>query len=138
MGAKVSFDIGKFGGVSYKWEFGDGGLATGVNVTHIYFMLGTKMVKLMVIYVDGVIVFKDVLVTVDVFVVIIVMIDVGVFVDMVLLLLIGMLLSFGVFMFLVVKDYEVFMMVKVIATSGDVIFIVSDTSVMAIGYLVNG
>ena len=35
-----SFNIGKSGGVSYKWEFSDGGTATGANVTHTYLSAG--------------------------------------------------------------------------------------------------
>ena len=51
-----SFNIGKSGGVSYKWDFSDGGTATGASVTHTYTSAGngTKpTAKLTVTYADG-------------------------------------------------------------------------------------
>jgi glucose/arabinose dehydrogenase len=51
-----SFNIGKSGGVSYKWDFSDGGTATGENVTHTYQSAGngTKpTATLTVTYADG-------------------------------------------------------------------------------------
>ena len=37
-----AFNIGKSGGVSYKWDFSDGGTATGANVTHTYVTRGQR------------------------------------------------------------------------------------------------
>jgi glucose/arabinose dehydrogenase len=51
-----AFNIGKSGGVSYKWEFSDGGTATGANVTHTYQSAGNgtnPTAKLIVTYADG-------------------------------------------------------------------------------------
>jgi hypothetical protein len=51
-----AFDIGKSGGVSYRWEFSDGGTAEGANVTHTYKSAGNGVnptAKLIVTYADG-------------------------------------------------------------------------------------
>ncbi len=51
-----SFNIGKSGGVSYKWDFSDGGTASGANVTHTYQSAGNgtnPTAKLTVTYADG-------------------------------------------------------------------------------------
>ena len=51
-----SFNIGKSGGVSYKWDFSDGGTATGASVTHRYTSAGNgtnPTAKLTVTYADG-------------------------------------------------------------------------------------
>ena len=51
-----SFNIGKSGGVSYKWDFSDGGTATGASVTHTYTSAGNATkptAKLTVTYADG-------------------------------------------------------------------------------------
>ncbi|HEX6022409.1 MAG TPA: ThuA domain-containing protein [Solirubrobacter sp.] len=51
-----SFNVGKSGGISYKWEFSDGGTATGANVTHTYVSAGNGVeptATLTVTYADG-------------------------------------------------------------------------------------
>ena len=52
--ATFAFNIGKSGGVSYKWDFSDGGTATGANVTHTYSNGGNgSTATLTVTYADG-------------------------------------------------------------------------------------
>src|SRR4051794_13244733 len=51
--SKVDYNIGKSGGVSYKWEFDDGATATGANVSHSYLTGGSHSAKLTVTYADG-------------------------------------------------------------------------------------
>ena len=53
VGCTVAFNIGKSGGVSYKWDFGDGTSATGANVSHTYDTAGDKTATLTVTYADG-------------------------------------------------------------------------------------
>jgi PKD repeat protein len=54
MGArKVAFSIGRSGGVSYRWDFGDGRSSTAENPTHSYGTAGTFDVTLTVAYADG-------------------------------------------------------------------------------------
>ncbi len=51
-----AFNIGKSGGVSYQWDFSDGGSATGTNVTHTYVSAGNGVkpsATLTVTYADG-------------------------------------------------------------------------------------
>ena len=51
-----SFNKGKSGGISYKWDFSDGGTATGENVTHTYVSAGNGVkptATLTVTYADG-------------------------------------------------------------------------------------
>src|SRR5207244_1088531 len=51
-----AFNIGKSGGISYKWDFSDGGTATGESVSHTYTSAGngTKpTATLTVTYADG-------------------------------------------------------------------------------------
>ena len=52
-GARVAFSIGKSGGVSYRWDFGDGRTSTAANPTHNYGSAGTFEVKLTVTYANG-------------------------------------------------------------------------------------
>jgi PKD repeat protein len=49
----VAFSIGKSGGTSYRWDFGDGGSSTSESVTHSYRKAGTYNVKLTVTYAGG-------------------------------------------------------------------------------------
>ena len=51
-----SFNKGMSGGISYKWDFSDGGTATGENVTHTYVSAGNGVrpsATLTVTYADG-------------------------------------------------------------------------------------
>jgi glucose/arabinose dehydrogenase/type 1 glutamine amidotransferase len=52
-GRRVAFSIGRSGGVSYRWDFGDGGTSTAENPTHNYGSAGTFDVTLTVTYADG-------------------------------------------------------------------------------------
>jgi glucose/arabinose dehydrogenase len=52
-GRKVAFSIGRSGGVSYRWEFGDGRSSTAENPTNTYAEAGTYEVTLTVTYADG-------------------------------------------------------------------------------------
>jgi PKD repeat protein len=49
----VAFNGTKSGGVSYKWEFGDGTTSTEANPTHTYARFGNYTAKLTVTYADG-------------------------------------------------------------------------------------
>ena len=50
---RIAFSIGKSGGVSYRWTFGDGRSATAASGTHTYTRAGTYTVTLTVTYADG-------------------------------------------------------------------------------------
>jgi glucose/arabinose dehydrogenase/type 1 glutamine amidotransferase len=52
-GRKVAFSIGKSGGVSYRWTFGDGSPSTSEAPSHTYKNAGTFAVTLTVTYADG-------------------------------------------------------------------------------------
>jgi glucose/arabinose dehydrogenase/type 1 glutamine amidotransferase len=52
-GRKFAFSIGRSGGVSYRWDFGDGRSSTSANPTHSYGSAGTFDVTLTVKYADG-------------------------------------------------------------------------------------
>jgi glucose/arabinose dehydrogenase/type 1 glutamine amidotransferase len=52
-GRKVAFSIGRSGGVSYRWDFGDGRSSTAENPTITYRDAGTFDVTLTVTYADG-------------------------------------------------------------------------------------
>ena len=48
-----SFNGSKSGGVSWKWEFGDGTISTEANPTHVYTRTGAFTAKLTTTYADG-------------------------------------------------------------------------------------
>src|SRR5919198_3760305 len=50
---KVTFSIGKSGGVSYSWQFGDGSTSNSEAPSHTYGAAGTYDVTLTVTYADG-------------------------------------------------------------------------------------
>ncbi len=52
-GRRVAFSLGSSGGVSYRWEFGDGGTSTAATPTHDYGAPGVYDVTLTVTYADG-------------------------------------------------------------------------------------
>jgi glucose/arabinose dehydrogenase/type 1 glutamine amidotransferase len=52
-GRKVAFSIGRSGGVSFRWDFGDGRGSTAASTTHTYGSAGTFDVTLTVTYADG-------------------------------------------------------------------------------------
>ena len=64
-GRRVAFSLGSSGGVSYRWEFGDGGTSTAATPTHNYGVPGTYDVTLTVTYADGEQASKTIAVTVS-------------------------------------------------------------------------
>ena len=52
-GRKVTFSIGRSGGIAYRWDFGDGRSSTSPNPTTTYGAAGTYKVTLTVTYADG-------------------------------------------------------------------------------------
>ena len=52
-GRRASFSIGASGGVSYRWQFGDGSSSTAESPTYRYAAAGTYDVTLTVTYADG-------------------------------------------------------------------------------------
>ncbi len=133
----AQFSIGKSGGVSYKWDFGDGTTSTDPTASHTYDSAGTKTAKLTVTYADGETAGKSV----DVDVAAppgAHTVDVGVTVPTVLSLTLGADASFGALAPSVAKDYGASTTAQVLATSGDAKLTVSDPSATAPGHLVNG
>ncbi|MEU6645608.1 ThuA domain-containing protein [Saccharomonospora sp. NPDC046836] len=49
----MAFNGAKSGGVSYRWDFGDGATSTEANPVHVYDSVGTYQAKLTVTYADG-------------------------------------------------------------------------------------
>ncbi|MGW1449001.1 family 16 glycoside hydrolase [Micromonospora sp. NPDC002411] len=49
----IAFDGARSGGVSHRWEFGDGATSTEANPRHTYATVGTYTAKLTVTYADG-------------------------------------------------------------------------------------
>ncbi|MBQ0903903.1 ThuA domain-containing protein [Micromonospora sp. U21] len=49
----MAFNGSRSGGVSYRWEFGDGATSTEANPRHTYARVGTYTAKLTVTYADG-------------------------------------------------------------------------------------
>ncbi|MEU8423262.1 ThuA domain-containing protein [Micromonospora sp. NPDC048835] len=49
----IAFDGARSGGVSHRWEFGDGATSTEANPRHTYAAVGTYTAKLTVTYADG-------------------------------------------------------------------------------------
>ena len=49
----VQFSVGASGGVSYEWDFGDGGTSASTSPTHAYATPGSYTAKLTVVYADG-------------------------------------------------------------------------------------
>jgi glucose/arabinose dehydrogenase/type 1 glutamine amidotransferase len=64
-GLRVAFSSGRSGGVSWRWEFGDGRTSTAENPTYRYASAGTYDVKLTVTYADGQTASKTIQVTVS-------------------------------------------------------------------------
>jgi glucose/arabinose dehydrogenase/type 1 glutamine amidotransferase len=62
---RIAFSVGKSGGVSYRWDFGDGRSSTSANPTHNYTRAGTYTVTLTVTYADGEKASKSIQVTVQ-------------------------------------------------------------------------
>ncbi len=137
-GSTVQFNIGKSGGVSYKWDFGDGTSATGANVSHAYSSAGDKTATLTVTYADG----QKSTGTVTAAAVpapssTSVNGDVGASVPTVLGLTLGTPANFGAFTPSVAKDYIASTTASLIATSGDAQLSVFDPATSNAGHLVN-
>jgi glucose/arabinose dehydrogenase/type 1 glutamine amidotransferase len=137
-GARATFSLGKSGGVSYKWDFGDGTSSTENNPTHSYSSAGTKTAKLTVTYADGQTSSQDVPVTLDATAFDSKTVDVGVTVPSSLSLTIGAKPTFGALTPSFTKDYSAQTTATVIATTGDAKLAVSDASTTAPGHLANG
>jgi glucose/arabinose dehydrogenase/type 1 glutamine amidotransferase len=52
-GRRIQFSTGRSGGVSYRWDFGDGGSSTSADPSRTYSAAGTYDVTLTVTYADG-------------------------------------------------------------------------------------
>jgi type 1 glutamine amidotransferase/glucose/arabinose dehydrogenase len=137
-GAKAQFSIGRSGGVSYKWDFGDGATSTDPGASHTYTSAGNKDAKLTVTYADGDTAAKTFQVAIPDTAFATATTDVGTTVPTVLSLTIGAKPSFGALTPSVAKDYNASTTAMVLATSGDAKLSVSDPSTTATGHLVNG
>jgi glucose/arabinose dehydrogenase len=138
VGSTVAFNIGKSGGVSYKWDFGDGTSATGATVSHTYDTAGDKTATLTVTYADGQTSTGTVTaaaVPTPLFTN--VKADVGASVPTVLSLTLGTPANFGAFQPSLTKDYTASTTANVLATSGNALLSVFDPATTNTGHLVN-
>jgi glucose/arabinose dehydrogenase len=132
-----AFNIGKSGGVSYKWAFSDGGTAEGANVTHTYQSAGNGVAPtatLTVTYADGQTSSK----TIDVPAPTIVPSTVTLDVPKTLGLTIGAPATFGGFTPGVTNVYAASTTANVISTMPDAMLSVIDMSTTNPGFLSNG
>ncbi|HWK26401.1 MAG TPA: ThuA domain-containing protein [Solirubrobacter sp.] len=141
-GSTVTFDIGKSGGVSYTWDFGDGSPAVttqDASVSHTYRSGGSKTATLTVNYADGDKASADV-VAADVPAPLFVeqTQQVGATVPLALSLTLGAPATFGGLTPAIDRDYDAFTTAHVLATSGDAALTVADPSDTATGRLTNG
>ncbi len=137
----VTYSIGKSGGVSYKWDFGDGTSTTtdSATTTHTYASGGDKTATLTVTYADGDTASKTVTaaaVAQPAFVT--TPGDVTVSVPTVLAISLGAPASFGALTPSVDHDYTASTGATVLATSGDATLTISDPGTTAPGHLING
>ena len=138
----VQFNIGKSGGVSYTWDFGDDSpdvTTTEPTVTHTYDSAGDKTATLTVHYADGDAASKTVAVE-DVPTPLFTNVDeeVGATVPMVLALTLGAPASFGAFTPSVDRDYTASTTASALATSGNAALSIADPATATTGRLVNG
>ncbi len=138
----VQFNIGKSGGVSYTWDFGDGSpkvTTQNATVSHTYDTAGSKTATLTVNYADGDSASKTV-VAADVPQPLFTNSsqDVSASVPLVMSLTLGSPATFGAFTPAVDKDYTASTTARAIATSGDATLTVADASATATGFLTNG
>jgi hypothetical protein len=132
-----SFNIGKSGGISYKWDFSDGGSATGENVTHTYVSAGNGVeptATLTVTYADG----QTSSATIDVPVPTTVPATVTLDVPETLGLAIAGPATFGGFTPGVGQTYQASVAANVISTMPNALLAVVDNSATNAGFLVNG
>jgi hypothetical protein len=137
----VQFNIGKSGGVSYTWDFGDDSpdvTTTEPTVTHTYDSAGDKTATLTVHYADGDAASKTVAVE-DVPTPLFTNVDeeVGATVPMVLALTLGGPASFGAFTPSVARDYTASTTASALATSGNAALSIADPATATAGRLVN-
>ena len=119
----MQFNIGKSGGVSYTWDFGDGSpkvTTQDATVSHTYDTAGSKTATLTVNYADGDSASKTV-VAADVPTPLFTNVsqDVGATVPLVLSLTLGPPATFGAFTPSLDKDYTASTTARALATSGD-------------------
>jgi hypothetical protein len=132
----VAFSVGKSGGISYAWEFSDGGTATGASVSHTYLSAGNGVpptAKLTVTYADGQTSSK----TIDVPVATTVPTQVSANVSKTLGFTLGAPASFGSFVPAVPNSYMAATTGNVVSTLPDATLSVVDGSAVSPGYLVN-
>jgi PKD repeat protein len=140
-GSDVQFNIGKSGGVSYTWDFGDGTptvTTTDAVVNHVYESAGSKTATLTVTYADGDTASKTVTAE-DVPVPLFTHTPAEVTADvpLVLSLSLGATADFGSLTPSVDRDYTASTTASVIATSAGAQLSVADPSATATGHLVN-
>ena len=135
VGSTVAFNIGKSGGVSYKWDFGDGTERHRRDVSHTYETAGDKTATLTVTYADGQtstaapsrrLPCRRRCSPTSTH-------DVGATVPTVLSLTLGTPASFGSFTPSVAQDYTASTTATVLATSGDALLSVFDPATTATG-----
>jgi PKD repeat protein len=137
----VQFNIGKSGGVSYTWDFGDGSpkvTTTDATVNHTYETAGTKTASLTVTYADGDTDTKSVQAA-DVPTPLFTNVneDVKANVPLVLALTLGQPATFGTFTPSLEKDYTASTTASVLSTAGSAQLTVADFSTASTGHLVN-
>jgi hypothetical protein len=141
-GSVVQFNIGKSGGVSYTWDFGDGTPKVTTQdavVSHTYNTAGSKTASLTVNYADGDSATKPVTAA-DVPQPLFTNVsqEVGATVPMVLSLTLGAPATFGNFVPSIAKDYTASTTATALATSGNAQLTVADPATATAGHLVNG
>ncbi|MDA0160923.1 ThuA domain-containing protein [Solirubrobacter ginsenosidimutans] len=142
VGSTVAFNIGKSGGVSYTWDFGDGTpkvTTQAATVSHTYDSAGAKNATLTVNYADGDTASKAI--TTDAVATPLftnVSQQVGADVPLVLSLTLGTPATFGAFTPAIDKDYTASTTARAIATSGDAALTVADPATTSTGFLTNG
>jgi type 1 glutamine amidotransferase len=130
----VKVNIGKSGGVSYKWSFDDGASATGETAEHSFLTGGTHQATLTVTYADGDTATK----TVNVEVPPSASTSVSGTVNPTLALTLGSPAGFGVFTLGQATTYNAATTANVLSSGGDAALSVADTGSQAPGHLVNG
>jgi len=132
--SQVAFSIGKSGGVSYKWDFGDGTTSTDASPTHTYAQGGAQTATLTVTYADNTTASKSVQVDVPPSI----QVPIGADVPNMLSLSLGGSPSFGGFLPATTKTYAASAAVTATSTDANAALTVVDPSTTAPGHLVNG
>ncbi len=132
--SKVDYNIGKSGGISYKWDFDDGASATGASVSHSYLTGGPHSAKLTVTYADGDTASANVSADVPPSA----STPVSGTVPATLALTLGAPAGFGTFTLGVANTYSASTTANVLSSGGDAMLSVADAGAQAPGHLVNG